>query len=67
MTKSSACRLLSAAAALLMLGACQTTGNSCDGWRPIRPTRSEIARMSDDQVKQVLAHNEHGRRRCGWR
>lgn len=66
MTRLQLCRLTSVAVVLFGLGACQTSGNACDGWRPIRPTQSEIARMSDDQVKQILQHNEHGRRRCGW-
>lgn len=67
MTISRVFLLMSAAAASLAIGACQTAGNSCDGWRPIRPTQAEIRTMSDDQVQQVLAHNEHGRRTCGWR
>lgn len=59
---------MSAGAVLLAIGACQTRGgDGCAGFRPIRPTASEVATMSDGQVRAVLEHNEFGRRVCGWR
>jgi hypothetical protein len=42
-------------------------GGACDGWSPIRPTRADTQTMSDRLVEQVLAHNEHGAKVCGWK
>lgn len=57
-----------AAAALLALVACTApSGSFCEIAKPMRPSAAEIAAMSDARVAEVLAHNETGRRLCGWR
>lgn len=57
-----------ALASLLALAACQTSGGSfCAVEHPIRPTKTEIAALSDASVAEILAHNEKGQRLCGWR
>lgn len=61
-------RLGTLAALALTLAGCQTTGGmTCDGWKPIRPTKAEIAQLSDQQVRMLLQHNEFGRKTCGWK
>jgi len=55
-------------AALLALSACQTaSGSFCALNKPQRPSAAEIAAMSDERVREVLALNETGQRLCGWR
>ena len=55
-------------AALIALAACQTTGwTFCDISKPIRLTEAQIEQLTDAQVKELLAHNERGRRLCGWK
>lgn len=55
-------------AGLLFLAACTTTGGSfCDIAKPIRPTPEQVETLTDSQVSELLAHNERGRRLCGWR
>jgi hypothetical protein len=57
-----------ALASLLFLAACQSTGGSfCAVENPIRPTQAEIAAMGDATVAAILAHNEKGKKLCGWR
>ncbi len=34
---------------------------------PIRPGAADAAAISDDLVRQILAHDETGARLCGWR
>ncbi len=58
--------ILTSAAALCLSG-CQTTSDSCVGWKPIRPTQRDLQAMSDRLVTQLIEHNEHGRNICGWR
>lgn len=54
-------------AALLALVACTTpSGSFCEIARPMRPSGAEIAAMTDARVAEVLAHNEKGRKLCGW-
>jgi hypothetical protein len=57
---------LTIAVATLAAGCASVPGTACDGWRPIRPLEDDLATMSDSLVEQVLAHNEHGARVCGW-
>jgi len=54
---------------LLAATACVSgpASNSCDGWRPIRPAATDISAASDTLVRQIVEHNEHGRRVCGWK
>lgn len=56
----------------LLLTACTTTGpeikivdTSCDWTRPIYVSRSDI--LTDGTARQLLAHNETGAARCGWK
>ena len=52
----------------LMLAGCASAGGSfCAVERPIRPTKAEVATLSDTSVAAILAHNEKGQKLCGWR
>ena len=61
------------AAFLLLSGATVSCGGPPrpDDWcltnRPLRPTRIEVATMSDATVSALLSHNTYGARRCGWK
>jgi hypothetical protein len=56
------------ACALLALVSCTTTGGSfCKVEHPIRPTKAEVATLSDATVAAILAHNEKGAKLCGWK
>jgi hypothetical protein len=56
---------------LSMLSASCQSGPRADVWcatnDPHRPSKAEIAAMSDARVKQVLAHNRLGQKRCQWK
>lgn len=53
---------------LLCLAGCPTTGGSfCAVEHPIRPTKAEVAMLSDASVSAILAHNEKGQKLCGWK
>ncbi|RUV11586.1 MAG: hypothetical protein EOQ60_27860 [Mesorhizobium sp.] len=57
-----------AVVAVLALAACTTTGGSfCVVEHPIRPTKAEVATLSDATVAAILAHNQKGQRLCGWK
>ena len=52
---------------LTLLGGCSATGAGIDGcgsWRPILVSQGDV--LTDGTARQVLAHNEAGRRLCGW-
>ncbi|TPM39567.1 hypothetical protein FJ967_08775 [Mesorhizobium sp. B2-3-4] len=52
----------------LMLAGCTTAGGSfCAVEHPIRPTKAEVATLSDASVSAILAHNEKGQTLCGWK
>lgn len=54
--------------ALLIAAGCTTTGGSfCKVEHPIRPTKAEVATLSDATVAAILAHNEKGAKLCGWK
>jgi len=53
---------------VLMLAACQTTGGSfCAVSKPIRLSSDIVAKLSDAEVAQVLAHNKKGEKLCRWK
>lgn len=53
---------------LMALASCNTTsGSFCDISKPIRPTKAEIAALSDAAVTAILEHNAKGQRLCGWK
>ncbi|MEE8629707.1 MULTISPECIES: hypothetical protein [Methylobacterium] len=59
-------------AASLALAGCQTSGGGrggsfCETAAPQRPSKAEIAAMTPERRKAVLAHNEFGASQCGWR
>lgn len=55
-------------AALLALAGCQTTsGSFCQISSPIRLSAEAVDHLSDEEVAAVLAHNEKGRKLCGWK
>jgi hypothetical protein len=37
----------------------------CDWVQPIRPSKSDV--LTRQTKEQILAHNEAGRKICGWR
>ena len=39
--------------------------DDCDWAEPIRPSRADA--LTDETLKQIVAHNEIGTRLCGWR
>jgi len=43
------------------------TDTFCVTERPYRPTKAEIAAMSDATITRMLSHNERGARQCGWK
>lgn len=51
------------------LAACQTAGGGtfCDISKPIRLSDQVIDTMTDAEVANALAHNEKGRKLCGWK
>lgn len=55
-------------AAILALTACQTaSGNFCDLNKPIRLSSVSVDALSDDEVRQILAHNTKGQKLCRWK
>lgn len=53
---------------LIALAGCQTTkGNFCSIAKPIRPSHAQVEKMTDAQVKELLAYLKKGERLCGWR
>lgn len=62
MGKMTAIMLLSA------LAACQTAkGSFCAIADPVRLAQERVTRLSDAEVKALLAHNRKGMRLCGWK
>lgn len=58
-----------AAMIVSLVGACVTTGNQCDGWRPITmkaKTAAYINANDDKAADGVLGHNEFGERLGCW-
>lgn len=52
----------------LLLAGCTTTGGTfCAVEHPIRPTKAEVATLSDASVAAILAHNKKGAALCGWK
>jgi uncharacterized lipoprotein YajG len=61
-------KILTLAAALVAVAGCATTGGSfCAVEHPIRPTKAEVALLSDATVAANLAHDEKGAALCGWK
>lgn len=60
-------RLILLMGALALAGCATTGGTACDGWTPIRPTGADLKTMSDSLVAQILGHNAHGAKTCGWK
>ena len=57
-----------ALAALVALAGCTTTkGSFCQISSPIRLSVETIDHLSDEEVAALLAHNEKGRKLCGWK
>ena len=54
------------AAAILVAGCAQTSGNQCAGWKPMRPSASDVRVMSSQFVGDVLEHNEYGVKLGCW-
>jgi len=41
--------------------------DGCLWAEPIRPTKAEVAALTAQTVRQILAHNEKGAAVCGWK
>lgn len=56
-------------ASLILLAGCETSGPATDGFcleaKPIYVSKADV--LTADTARQVLAHNEHGAARCGWK
>lgn len=53
--------------AALLTSSCGVGAGSrseCAGWAPILVARQDV--LTDGTARSVLAHNTHGRERCGW-
>lgn len=62
--------MLIASTMLTLVTGCQSgagTDTFCLTSQAIRPSRAQIASMTDAQIRQTLAHNEYGAKRCGWK
>lgn len=64
--------LLASLLAVLLSGCGTTAGpeikivdTGCDWTRPIYMSRADI--LTDGSARQILAHNETGAARCGWK
>lgn len=53
--------------AMSLLAGCATSGAGCDGFRPIRPSASDVAVISHSLASQIVAHNRFGASACGWK
>lgn len=57
-------------AAALALSACGErivyVSDGCLWAEPIRPTKAEVAALTAETVRHILAHNEKGAAVCGW-
>ena len=42
-------------------------GIPCDALTPIRPSDTDLDRMSDRLITEILIYNDTGERICGWR
>ncbi len=52
---------------LILLAGCALSGAAptpCGPWRPILVGAADV--LTDETARDVLAHNETGRRLCGW-
>ena len=56
-----------AGVASLLLAACNTLGDPCAGFRPIRPVLADVIAVSDSLARQIAAHNEAGAKLCRWK
>lgn len=58
---------LFATLALVALAACASPkGSFCAIATPLRPSAGTLAAMSDAEIRDMLQHNETGRRLCKW-
>ncbi|RVT90706.1 hypothetical protein EOD42_23175 [Rhodovarius crocodyli] len=52
-------------ASLILLSGCGVTGAvDCSAWRPILVGRDDV--LTRETAAAILAHDETGRRLCGW-
>lgn len=60
--------IFAAAFAALLLAGCTTAkGSFCAISSPIRPSAETVERLSDGEVRDILAQNRRGEKLCGWR
>lgn len=66
MTKFPKCLLTLGVLSLLAGCSGTTTASNCDGWRVIRPEKSDMTVISHSLVDQLISHNRYGQKQCGW-
>lgn len=63
-------RFACALAVAVSVGACNTGGSTCDGWRPIplQPATAVYLVGHDRPAAEAIAgHNDFGGKKCGWK
>ncbi|MGU3476898.1 hypothetical protein [Methylobacterium sp. D48H] len=53
--------------AATLAGCATSQGNFCDVASPRRPSKAQIAVMSDEAKREDLAFNRFGAAHCGWK
>nr|WP_078689942.1 MULTISPECIES: hypothetical protein [Bartonella] len=54
--------------ALIFLSGCaKNEYTSCLGWLPIYLERQDLNAISPNLARDILKHNQNGKRSCGWR
>jgi hypothetical protein len=51
-----------------LVASCTATGpnEACAGWKPIRLAPSTIDALTDQDAREILAHNRFGREMACW-
>lgn len=53
--------------ALTFITGCASKNNfSCYGWAPIYLSEHDVDVISEELARDILKHNEYGRKTCSW-
>ena len=58
--------LLISSIAVLVGGCVTRPGDFCDVAKPQRPSRAVYEAMTGREKADLVKHNEHGEKQCGW-